>query len=66
MTREEKIEQIENEIKEMYHEFFEDEKKQDFKNENQANEFSERFHNRLFEFIKEKKKELKIDDNTQK
>lgn len=64
MTKKEKIDQIEIEIKNMYHSFFKEEKEQNFKSEEEANEFSKKFHKKLFEFIKEEKKKLKINDNT--
>lgn len=58
MTDKEKYDIIEKEINEMYKKQFEEERKQKFKSEIEAIEFSHKFHEKIVAHIKKRKKEL--------
>lgn len=60
MTDKEKWDIIEKEIDELYRKQFEDERKQTFKDELEAIEYSKKQNEKIFEHIAKRKKELGI------
>ena len=64
MTNEKKIKMLEQEVHNLYKKQAEEERKQKFKNEIEAVAFSKKQDNEILEYIKRRKKELKIDNST--
>lgn len=65
MINREKRELLQSEIDKMYKDFFEEEKKQKFKNEKESYQCSDRFHEILSEYIRKRIKELEINLDTE-
>ncbi len=61
MTKEEKEKILMEEIDKKYSEHFKKEMKMEFKDEDESNEFCDKFHKDLREFLKRRKKELGLE-----